>query len=68
VRIYDNDKLIEGTGNILVAVEAHLHDGVKVATFDELGATGSETYAATIDWGDGTAPTAGTVAALTPFS
>jgi hypothetical protein len=59
INIYDNDKLIEGTGGTVTGTEGQLLTGLDVATFSELGATGGETYAATIDWGTGPRPRPG---------
>jgi hypothetical protein len=57
------DPLITATGKAISGVEGHAFNGT-VATFTDPDptATASE-YAATINWGDGTVPTAGTITA-----
>jgi len=50
------------TGGSISGMESTATGGVTVATFSDTGCTAPTDYTASIDWGDGTSPTAGTIA------
>src|SRR5207244_715664 len=62
VSITINPSPISASGVAVSAAEGMAFSGKPVATFTDPGGSGSASdYTATIDWGDGTAPTAGAI-------